>query len=42
VALYHESQCSQSLALKQEAAIKKLCRQKKLAMIRQTGRDGHK
>jgi predicted GIY-YIG superfamily endonuclease len=32
--VYHESPCSQSLALKREAAIKKLTRKQKLGMIR--------
>jgi UV DNA damage endonuclease len=32
--VYQESQCSQSLALKREAAIKKLTRRQKLAMVR--------
>jgi predicted GIY-YIG superfamily endonuclease len=32
--VYQESQCSRSLALKREAAIKKLTRRQKLAMIR--------
>ena len=33
--VYQEPQCSQSSALKREAAIKKLTRQTKLALIRQ-------
>ncbi len=33
--VYHESQPGQSLALKREAAIKKLTRQQKLALVRQ-------
>ena len=32
--VYQESQCSQSSALKREAAIKKLTRRQKLAMVR--------
>jgi predicted GIY-YIG superfamily endonuclease len=32
--VYQESQCSQSLALKREAAIKKLTRPQKMALIR--------
>ena len=39
--VYHEPQRSQSLALRREAAIKKLTRRMKLAMIRGAGRDGH-
>ena len=39
--VYQEPQRSQSLALRREAAIKKLTRRQKLAMIRGAGRDGH-
>ncbi len=39
--VYHESQRSQCFALRREAAIKKLTRQPKLAMIQGAGREGH-